>query len=73
MKIMILNKFTAEALKACQIEYKNLNLTDKRFRWDVWNACQSRDFSFTCDALYKYVNDDHIDTALKNLMKDITE
>lgn len=45
---------------------KNL---DMRFRWDLFNAaCLTR---FTCDNVYSYANDDHIDTALRNIAKEL--
>ncbi len=45
---------------------KNL---DKRFRWDMFNAaCLVR---FTCENIYSYANDDHIDTALKSIIKEV--
>jgi hypothetical protein len=42
---------------------------DKRFRWDLFKAaCLVR---FTCENLYNYLNDDHIDTALKSIIKEL--
>ena len=39
---------------------------NKRYRWDLWyQAGLSR---FACDELYDYMNDDHIDTALRNIV-----
>lgn len=38
----------------------------KRLRWDLLYATVLS--SWICDNLYKYLNDDHIDTALKNIM-----
>ena len=45
---------------------KDLN---KRFRWDLFNAACL--VPYTCDVLYPYVNDDHIDTALKRIIVDL--
>lgn len=41
----------------------------KRFRWDVlWAAKLS---IWVCDTLYPYgINDDHIDTALRNIIQE---
>lgn len=39
---------------------------DKRFRWDCLHATvPSR---WVCDNLYPYMNDDHIDTALRKIV-----
>jgi hypothetical protein len=40
---------------------------DKRFRWDCFNYAGLTQFA--CDMLYKYLDDTHIDTALKSIMK----
>jgi len=39
----------------------------KRLRWDIFYHCGLT--RYACDTLYKYLNDDHIDTALKDIMK----
>ena len=41
----------------------------KRLRWDFFNA--ARLYQFASATLYAYCNDDHIDTALKNIIKEI--
>lgn len=43
---------------------------EKRVRWDAFNAAGLTRWS--CDTLYPYLNDDHIDTALRTIMKEIT-
>ena len=35
------------------------------YRWDLFNNCGLLDF--TCHTLYTYLNDTHIDTALKQI------
>ena len=44
----------------------------KRYRWDLLN-CATRlgvlPITWVCDELYPYLNDDHIDTALRKIMK----
>lgn len=42
---------------------------EKRLRWDLMYAAGLT--QFLCSTLYKYANDDHIDTALKQAMKEI--
>jgi len=40
---------------------------NKRLRWDALYAAKL--MPWVCDVLYDYLNDDHIDTALKSIMK----
>ena len=42
---------------------------DKRFRWDLLYAAKLS--IWMCDNLYSYMNDDHVDTALKNIVKEL--
>ena len=42
---------------------------EKRLRWDFLYAAALS--SWMRDNLYSYLNDDHIDTALKNIMIDL--
>lgn len=44
-------------------EYAARGLSHKRFRWDVLRAS-----GFNTVGLYWYLNDDHIDTALRAIM-----
>lgn len=46
------------------------DLSDKRKRWDaMWAARLGGDSSrWICDNLYDYLNDDHIDSALRKIM-----
>jgi hypothetical protein len=48
-------------------QYIAAGLTEKRFRWDVLKAGTS--IQWLCDELYPYLNDDHIDTALRAIVK----
>ena len=46
--------------------YKDFN---KRFRWDMfWLAGLSK---YASDNLYTYCNDDHIDTVLRKIIKEL--
>ncbi len=48
-------------------EYLSKGLSEKRWRWDLlWRAKISQWIS---DNIYPYANDDHIDTALKYILK----
>lgn len=42
---------------------------DKRFRWDMLYAAVSS--AWICENLYPYLNDDHIDTALRNIVPNL--
>jgi len=54
-------------LSELQVEYKQHDLSEKRLRWDIFNACVP--LPFICQVLYKYLNDEHIDTALRKWIK----
>lgn len=41
---------------------------DKRYRWDLFYA-NPASAPFACDVLYKYSHDEHIDTALRSIVK----
>jgi hypothetical protein len=45
----------------------------KRFRWDFGYAIEHflPEPHFICDVLYKYMNDKDLNTALKNLVKEV--
>ncbi len=54
--------------------YKAQGLTDKRYRWDLTYAAGHANnpescTRFICDTLYSYMNDVHIDTALRSIVK----
>jgi hypothetical protein len=42
---------------------------EKRIRWDL--TYQANLTGFICDSLYSYLDDSHIDTALKSIMKEL--
>lgn len=45
------------------------NLSSKRYRWDLlWAAKLS---VWISDNIYSYANDDHIDTALRNIIREL--
>ena len=51
-------------------EYRaaNPSFSDKRVRWDYFHGAGTVALSFLCDVLYKYMNDEHMDTALKAIV-----
>lgn len=66
------------SLKVVREKYKNLGHSEKRFRWDVLHAAFAQEGkpgekTRWYDSVYKYCNDDHIDTALKRIIKHFDE
>jgi hypothetical protein len=47
------------------------NDKDMRFRWDVMWAIPYKIRRDIIDELYEYCNDEHIDTALKKIVKEL--
>ena len=48
-------------------EYMDAGFSGMRYRWDVLHACGLT--GWICNNLYAYLNDDHIDTALRKITK----
>jgi hypothetical protein len=46
-------------------QYLNASLSQKRARWDA--TYESKLTKYICDELYSYMNDTHIDTALRKI------
>lgn len=42
---------------------------EMRIRWDAFHKAVP--VRFTCDVLYSYCNDDHIDTALRKIVSEL--
>jgi len=51
--------------EAKKTEYAQAGLSGKRYRWDM--ARNAGLMPFICDTLYKYCDDSHIDTALRQI------
>jgi hypothetical protein len=69
LKTMIAPIDTAER----RAQYIEQGLSDKRYRWDLtYSAGHASNpqsaTRFICDTLYEYMNDTHIDTALKSIV-----
>lgn len=45
--------------------YQAAGLTDQRYNWDL--LYRAKLSTWLCDNVYKYANDDHVDTALKTI------
>ena len=64
-----------EKNQGAQIIYKDKGLSEERFRWDLYHKVtheaqlwgRVEDYLF-CRRLYDYLNDDHLDTALKSIV-----
>ena len=50
-------------------EYAKEGLSEKRFVWDLYYTSGLTEF--TCDTLYKYMNDDHLHSALRRIVKEL--
>lgn len=42
---------------------------EKRFRWDLCHAAIPS--SWICDNLYSYLDDSHVDTALRSIIREL--
>lgn len=51
--------------------YINAGRSSMRYRWDLCYAAKLS--QWISDNLYAYLNDSHIDTALRNLVADLEE
>lgn len=54
-------------IKEWHEKYKAQGLSDMRFRWDLFWAANISEWA--CKALYSYLNDGCIDTALKIIVE----
>lgn len=62
-----------EALRPIPYErIRNVKLahTEKAFVWEVWYGADPK-MEFTTGVLYKYLNDDHITTALRRACQEV--
>lgn len=48
-------------------DYVKQGLSSKRYRWDLLYA--ARVSNWICSTLYPYLNDSHIDTALRSIVQ----
>ena len=51
--------------------YLAAGLSTKQFQWDAVQHVGA--MTFICDVLYKYLNDDHIQTALNKIIKPLQD
>jgi len=58
-------------LDAAVEEYKARGLSEMRYRWDAFTRAQVAGNStrWMCDVLYPYLNDAHVDSALRHYFK----
>ena len=61
------NAITPYDTSTLRAHYKEMNRTDERYRWDLTYIARLSDW--ISDEVYKYLNDEHIDTALKLIVK----
>lgn len=55
-------------LDTARVEYAARGLSDMRYRWDAFRAARvgGNSTQWLCSTLYPYLNDTHIDTALRH-------
>ena len=56
-------------LTAMSKQYEQDGLTPMRFRWDCSSSCGLS--PWLCDNVYTYANDTHIDTAVRQIMREM--
>lgn len=62
------------AAQGCEKRYQELGRTPMRLRWDLLYASKLKigdGVGMDGLPLYAYMNDDHIDTALRNICKEL--
>ena len=68
-----IRKALSETSPSSIVYWRNLylsdNLTEKRFVWDFFYLANLT--AFACDTLYSYMNDDHIYSALRRIVKEL--
>ena len=67
-------KLSANAPLAKHLDgYRKAGHSDKRFGWDVFRAAKVNGDSarWLCDHVYPYANDDHVDTAIRMIVREI--
>jgi len=65
------------ALGNCKVadvaaNYERVGLSEKRLRWDLLWSVQNIVRQPIFDRIYKYAHDDHVDTALRRIVKEIS-
>lgn len=63
------NEAIIEKHRACLLKDPRVKDLEKRLRWDMLYTSVSS--QWVCDNLYPYLNDDHIDTALRRIFKEL--
>ena len=49
------------------MDYREKGLSDQRYRWDCLWSINIKDRTEWFDRVYEYANDDHVDTALREI------
>lgn len=55
--------------RECLVKSAKFNDLETRLAWDFFRAAKLD--KFACDTLYKYLDDNHINTAVKKIIKEI--
>jgi len=63
-----LEKRIKEQMREKELEkYKDLGLSEKRYRWDMLYRCPRKFWVSFFATVYPYLDDTHIDTALRKI------
>ena len=73
----IKDKIAEQDTQARREQYRSRNFKnadkvkdlDKRYRWDLF--CYAVPVKFVCDVLYKYLDDNHLDSALRQIVPEL--
>lgn len=57
-----------ERVPVAEYRKENPTFSAKRVRWGYFHAAGQPALEFLCGHLYSYMNDDHMDTALKTIV-----
>ena len=63
--LKVLERHSISDIKVFIKSYTDKGLSEKRARWDLYYAAIPA--QWTCDNIYPYANDDHIDTVLRKI------
>lgn len=71
-----IKKVQRENVDVTLASYISKGLSSKRYRWDLLYAAiakgyygEGRGWTYISDVLYQYLNDDHIDSALRKITR----
>lgn len=66
MRSLLVQRHGTDFAPRITAAYERAGLSKMRARWDAWRAASNTEI---VRELYKYANDDHIDTALRRIFE----